>query len=179
MNLGEVGKMITQYGAPLLGSVIAGEAGSSIANILINEFGGNQNNDIGLKEMADNIRANPETRVKLAEIESSHRIELQKILLAAETARLSNQVEMQKFSNENVINARNANQQKHSWFPEILSIMVTLGFFACIYWIAVDSQEKSDLDVLHILLGVIGTSFSCVVNYWLGSSAMHDFRMTK
>lgn len=179
MNLADIGKQIAQYGAPLLGSIIAGNTGANIANILVKEFGGNVNTETGLMELAENIHADPETRIKLAEIESTNKIELQKILLASESSRLQNEVEIRKLANENTMNAREENLKKHSWFPEILSVLVTFGFFLCIYWIAAFHQDKGDEQVLYLLLGVMGTSFNCVVNYWIGSSAMQDFRLTK
>lgn len=62
------------------------------------------------------------------------------------------------------------------YFAMFISFLIIVSFYACIYWIAAYPQEAGDNDVLYMLLGVSGTSFGAVVNYWLGSSAEKSYK---
>jgi len=45
MNLSDLGKLVAQYGAPILGGVLGGPAGASVGQVVANVFGGDINND--------------------------------------------------------------------------------------------------------------------------------------
>lgn len=169
MNLTDLAKIASNYGAPLLGSVIGGPAGAAIGQVVATAFGGEikDTNDL-IKKITTDAQAYD----KMAEIENNHKIELQKLVFQTEIDKI-------KLSNENTINAREFSSQNHSVYPQILSSIVVLGFFACIYWIAAYKQEKVDHQVLYMLLGILGTSFGAVINFWLGSSANKTFHFTK
>jgi len=174
MDFKNLANLITQYGAPLLGSVLGGPAGGAIGQIIANEFGGDPND---AQQLYDRINLNPEARVKLAEIEKNSKVELQKILLQAETARLENATALAKIDAENTADAREMNTKNISYFPEILSILICIGFFACIYWVAAFAQDAKDEHILNMLIGVLGTAFVQMLNYWMGTSSRKvDFK---
>lgn len=51
----------------------------------------------------------------------------------------------------------------------ILAIFLTIGFFIVLLMIMVVKQDPNDHDVLNILMGVLGTSFVQVINFYFGS----------
>jgi hypothetical protein len=161
MNLLDLGKEIARLGAPLLGHVIGGNAGEAIGQIVASQFGGDINDP---QDLITKIRQDAESYLKLSQIQATQQENLQRLaVLQAENAL--------KYSNKNTANARSSNLQSKTYFPQVLSMVIVIGFLVCIYWIAAYKQDDVDYDVLYMLLGVIGTSFGAVVNYWLGSSA--------
>ena len=156
MDLKSLGKTIIGLGAPLLGSVIAGPAGTIIGQVVADMFGGDINDP---DDILKRIRNDPESAIKLRQIQADEAVNLQRFaFLQAELAV------------KNTVDARANNVASKTVFPEVISVMILIGFFGCVYWIAVYPQENFDKDILNILLGVIGSAFAAVVNYWLGSS---------
>ena len=155
MNLQSLGQAIIGYGAPLLGEVIAGKSGNAIGTIVANTFGGSTP-----VEVLENMREDPSADLKLLEIESNNKVELQKLLINSAL--------------QNTLDARKNNIEQKTIFPQIVSMFILLSFMFCIYWIALYPQDKSDHDILNLLLGVIGSAFAAVVNYWLGSSMRNN-----
>lgn len=161
MNLMDLGKEIAKYGAPLLGTVIGGPAGAAIGQIVASKFGGNIDDP---QDLYKRLQDDPESHIKLREIEAAQSVHLQRLSVQQAENEL-------KYSNENTANARASNIATGTVFPQIISIVVTLGFFGCIYWIAAYTQDHSDKDVLFTMLGGVAAAFQVVINYWLGSSA--------
>lgn len=74
---------------------------------------------------------------------------------------------------KNVADARAMKVATNSLFPEILSGLITVGFFGILGWMmykpsAIDSQP------LLIMLGSLGAAFGAVINFWLGSNKGSD-----
>lgn len=176
MSLADLGKTIVKFGSPILGAVVGGPAGASIGQLVANAFGGDLDNT---DQLIQKMILDPDTKIKLSEIQSNEKIELQKLLVAGERQRLENENRRIELINDNTKDAREENGKQQTYYPQFLSTLIVMGFFASIYWIAAYTQQKADHDVLYLLLGVIGTSFSGVVNYWLGSSAEKNFDLKK
>lgn len=167
-NLKDLGKTVAKYGAPLLGTVIGGPAGAAIGQIIASEFGGNVDDP---NDLMQKIIADPNAAVKLAEIQSNCKIQLQQIAmqnaqneLAAQTA----QIESDRLDRAD---ARKSNVATQTIMPQAISITVIFGFFACFYIIAQFNQQATDHDILYLLIGAIVSAFTGVWNYWLGSSS--------
>ncbi len=70
---------------------------------------------------------------------------------------------------ENQKSARNLALQTKSKIPEILSILITLGFFSVIGIMLFNESRPNE--TLLIMLGSLGTAWAAVVNFWFGSSS--------
>ncbi|MBK7424861.1 MAG: hypothetical protein IPJ48_18265 [Propionivibrio sp.] len=57
----------------------------------------------------------------------------------------------------------------NSYFPEVLSALITVGFFGNLGWMMHD-HTAIDNQPLLIMLGSLGAAFGAVVNFWLGST---------
>ncbi len=167
MDLKSLGQTIIALGFPLLGSAVAGPAGYAIGQIVASEFGGDAKNPLSL---ADKIEGDPNAHVKLAEIESNQKVQLQNIAMLMAENDLKFETQQMEIDFQNTKSARENNAQTKSWMPEILSGLIIIGFFGCVYWIAAYPQDKSDSEILYMLLGSVSMSFGAVINYWLGSS---------
>ena len=159
MNLMDLGKQISKY-APLLGSVVGGPAGASIGQIVASQFGGNIDDP---QDLLNKINQDPESHIKLCQIQASKQVDLERLAVQQAENEL-------KYSLNNTANARATNLESQSFLPQVVSLLVVMGFFGCIYWVAAYEQQYSDHEVLYMMLGIVGTSFGAVVNYWLGSS---------
>jgi hypothetical protein len=109
------------------------------------------------------------TRAQAQAAEEQHRADLSEI----------------KASNENTADARSTMQALASskspiaWGSPIVSIVVTVGFFVILglilfHGITAVSGEAPDLttvSIINIAVGVLGTAFATVVNFWLGDSS--------
>jgi len=58
-----------------------------------------------------------------------------------------------------------------AWGAPIISILITVGFFAMLYFVIRQEIPESSQTLANIMLGSLGTSFTAVVGYWVGSSA--------
>jgi hypothetical protein len=58
-----------------------------------------------------------------------------------------------------------------AWGAPIISILITFGFFAMLYVVIRQEIPESSQTLANIMLGSLGTSFTAVVGYWVGSSA--------
>ncbi len=167
MDLFALGKTVAKF-APILGTAIAGPGGAVLGSLVAQAFGVDISNT---DKLIQRITENPESAIKLAEIESHEKIELQRLVVQSDSQHLESDNKQKELSNQNTANARLSNIQLSTTFPQFLSMLVALGFFACIYWIAAYSQEKADHDVLYLLMGGVSAAFATVLNYWLGDSA--------
>ena len=91
MSWKNLGETVAQF-APLLGAALPIPGGAALGSIIASVFGGDANDP---KSLSRAIQANPEAAVKLKQIETEHKTELERIAmqrmaneLAADTARI-------------------------------------------------------------------------------------------
>jgi len=60
-----------------------------------------------------------------------------------------------------------------AWAPVVISAIITVGFFICIYMLFVFERDWTERQagLLNTLFGALILGFGQVCNYWLGSSA--------
>ena len=153
-------KQLIGNAAPVLGTALGGPAGTVVGTLISTALG--VENTPEAVETA--IKTNPDTLVKLKELELTHKVELEKIAL--EHARL----EVTDTNNylHDIQNARKNNNDH--WMPSvltfILSFMVTgmfVGLFTC-------NPPEQFSQVLIMIAGTVLGAFSTSVAFWLGSS---------
>lgn len=161
MSWADVGKAVSKV-APILGGVIGGPVGviAGAAGALVGSF-------LGVDADPESITkalADPETLVKLKQLESDER----QRLLEWQTSQLNAELENVKSAREREISLAQAGHGA-SWATSIVSCIVTIGFFIMLY--IVISGGKAELgDAGLMLLGTLATGFGAVINYYLGSS---------
>lgn len=168
MDLKSLGQSIINLGAPLLGSVIGGPAGATIAQILTSEFGGNSNDP---EDLLNRIKLDPNAATKLYEIQASNKVQLQQIAMQMADNDMRHHTEQLDIAAKDTADARQNNAQTKSLMPEIISFLIMVGFFGCIWVIVAYKQDSEDHDVLYMMFGSVSAAFGAVIQYWLGSSA--------
>lgn len=161
MEWSDVGKAVAKV-APILGRVLGGPVGAitgAAGALLGSALGVDADPESITKALAD-----PETLVKLKQIESDER----QRLLEWQSTQLNAELENVKSAREREVALAQAGHGA-SWATSIVSCIVTVGFFVMLYLVI--SGGKSELgDAGLMLLGTLATGFGAVINYYLGSS---------
>jgi hypothetical protein len=168
MDLKSLGQTVVKFGAPLLGTAIGGPAGAAIGQIIAAEFGGDINEP---EDLIKKISQDPNAAAKCFEIQSNNKVELQRIAMQMAENDLRYETEKLNIAAQDTANARASNAQTKSNMPEIISFIILIGFFACIWVIVAYKQDSEDHDVLYMMFGSVSAAFGAVIQYWLGSSA--------
>ena len=162
MGWGDVGKAVAKV-APILGGVIGGPVGAiaGAAGALVGSFlGVDADPDAITKALAD-----PETLVKLKQLESDER----QRLLEWQTAQLNAELENVKSAREREVALAQAGHGA-SWATSIVSTIITIGFFVML-GVVLRGGTKELGDAGLMLLGTLAAGFTAVINYYLGSSS--------
>ena len=156
-----MGKVVAKA-APVLGAVLGGPVGAvagAAGALLGSVLGVDSDPEAVAKALAD-----PETLVKLKQIESDER----QRLLEWQSTQLNAELENVKSAREREVALAQAGHGA-SWATSIVSCIVTVGFFVMLYLVI--SGGKAELgDAGLMLLGTLATGFGAVINYYLGSS---------
>jgi len=161
MSWSKLGESIAAH-APLLGGVIGGPVGSALGGVVASVFGVENQPDL----IAEAIKRDPESAMKLKTIELDNKVELQK--LAVETA---------KAEIKDKQNARKEN--KHSIMPAVLSAALSFVIVCIIYLLFYTPVPTGSKDVLLVILGVVVKEWGGAMQYWFGttrSSANKDLK---
>lgn len=162
MDFKSLGKAIIQKGAPLLGAALGGPAGATVGALIANAFDANPSDPA---DIINKINLDPQSQIKLIEIQKSHEIEIAKLALQSEVE--NNKDRASARSREVEI----AKTGQRDWMPSILSMLVTFGFFSTIFAIMSTTADPNDKEVLYIMLGGLSAAFTSIISYYFGSSA--------
>lgn len=165
MDFDNLGKTIANF-APILGAMLPIPGGAAIGAVIAHEFGGSINNP---DDLISRIVSDPNAGVKLLEIQSNCKVQLQQLAVQQAQNELTAQTAQLESDRLDRADARNRNSR--SWMPEIVTFILVTGFFGIIAGIMYFHLSSEDEKVLYILLGTVSTSFTAAVSYWLGSSA--------
>ncbi len=162
MDWGALGKSLLST-VPVIGSILGGPPGMAVTAVgsLVGSLFGVEPDPITISQA---IAADPDAYVKLKALEDKEKARLhewQVIQLQAELA--------------NVVSARTREIElakaghAASWGTSIIAFIVTIGFFGMLYLLFYYGEEKLGASGL-MLIGILGSAFASVVNYYLGSS---------
>ena len=158
MNWLDTIKKIAPTVASALGGPLAGVAVTAIGEA----FGMSEPTQDKIKEAIENGQMTGQQISDLRQLEMR--------LKAEEAERGFKYAELEQ---KNTADARAMKVATQSVFPEILSSLITAGFFGILGWMlyqpsAIESQP------LLIMLGSLGAAFGAVINFWLGSNKGSD-----
>lgn len=144
--------------APTIGTALAGPLGGAAASFLADKLGIQKKTIEAVSSAISGSKMTPEqiTAVKLAELEFQKFLE-------------QNNIDLAKLDVENTKSARDMQISIRSKTPEILSFVITLGFFGVLSYML--TMEAKPGESLLIMLGSLGTAWAAIVNFWFGSTA--------
>lgn len=157
--------------APLLGSVIGGPVGGSIGTgvaLIAKAFGADADKPEDLLKLV----SDPESVIKLREIETKHEQELLALSIKKEEV----EIQKEKIYLDDKANARQRQVEvtratgKVDWPTHLLAGIVTTGFFVVLGALFAKAVPEVNSEILWILVGCLATNFTQVVSYFFGSS---------
>lgn len=162
--LEQLGSVIKNLGAPLLGAVMGGQfgvIGGTILDVVMKTFGNPQSPE----DLITKIQADPDAATKLQMVESNNRVELERI--ASQNA---------KAVIDDVQNARELQEDKlKGGYKDpmyiIVGLAVIFGFLSSLAACFLVKIDPSIENVIFYMLGTLNTAFLAVVFFYFGSSA--------
>lgn len=157
--------------APLLGSILTGNVPGAIASagVLLASAFGTENTPDAVHQA---ILTSPEAALKLAELESNNKLELQRLFVTAEANKLAAETAQFQAEVDDRKSARERQVQTGDRMPAILGVMAQVAFFgtllALISGWAVFAKEYEL--VVGGMLGTLGANATQVFNYYFGST---------
>ncbi|MBA7559897.1 hypothetical protein ES708_01515 [subsurface metagenome] len=163
MDWKNVASMVTKA-APMLGTLVGGPVGGA-AGTAIKLIAG----ALGVEETPDAIeaelRANPDALLKLKEIEMNSKVELERLFLEQEIARLADVSDARgrQIEHEKATGKADTNLYVLAW-------TVVAGFFGLMAMLCFKTLPADSNGVIFMLFGALATGFGQVLQYFFGSS---------
>lgn len=149
-------KGIVGKAAPVVGTLLGGPAGAAVGGLISVALGTDNTPDAVSAELA----GNPDAIVKIQELQTNAKVQLQQLAVTAEANRLAD-----------VQNARarqTANPGDKT--PSLLAAGVTAGFFGILLLMALHTLPAANRDLMNIIIGSLGTAWISIISYYFGSS---------
>lgn len=143
---------------PLIGNALGGPLGGAAASFVADKLGISNKTVQGISSVLAEGKLSPEqiSQLKLAEIEFKKFLE-------------QNKIDLEKVHADNTKSARDMQMATRSKTPEILTFVVTFGFFGVLFYIL--AYDAKPGEVMLVMLGQLGTAWAAVVGFWFGSTA--------
>lgn len=138
--------------APLLGAALGGPAGGAVGAIVASALGVDNDPSSVSAALGD-----PESMVKLKQIELDHRAELEQMAVDLAKAELADKA-----------NARESH--KHSPMPMVVTIALTIIFGAALWMVLASEIPGANSDVAYAMLGQLSALWGASITYWVGST---------
>lgn len=151
--------------ATALGGPLAGAAVKVLGDKLLGRSDASED-EVAAALSSATLTGEQITALKLAE--QNFALEMARIDAASETTRLADTASAR---------AQTADLARSgsviAWGAPLVSAMVVLGYFFCIWLLFVRGEDLPDniTQIVNIMFGALQAGFIQVINYWLGSSA--------
>lgn len=144
--------------APMIGTALGGPLGGMAVGILADKLGVEEKTVKAVTTAISETKLSPEQVSAIRQAE----IEFQKFLG-------QNKIDLERINMENTKSARDMHIANKSYTPQLLSFVITVGFFGILGYMMTSAVKPSE--PLLIMLGSLGTAWAAVCNFWFGSTA--------
>jgi len=156
MNWSEIGKAIGNA-APMVGGLLGGPAGAAIGSVVAATLGVEDTPD----SVNQALKNNPDALVRIQELQTNSKVELQKLAVTAQQHLLEAQLLQYKAEAEDRDSARKlAAQQPRDWVRPSITILMIFGAIAIVFLVFSGYAKELLKDATASL--TIGT----VIGYW-------------
>lgn len=166
MNLHELGHYIAQS-APLLGSALAGPGGAAVGSLIAAKLGGDVQAPDALHAL---ITADPESALKLKQIEMDHEVALQRLTLQAATDQVQAVLNDRSSARQREVGVANTPLAARDRTPAILAYCLTGGLFAALAFLFCGSVPEANESMILGILSSLTTVWVGAMAYYHGSS---------
>jgi hypothetical protein len=166
MDWKDVAKKVSEF-APLLGTVIGGPAGTAAggAIALLCSALGIKDEDADPQRVLEAIMADPQSSMKLREVEYRHQEKLQELSLASDGQVLYDRQSARASATEQVKATGTRDVAMYG-----LAAVIVVGFFLLTVVMMVRPLPAGSTEAVFLLFGALSGAFGSVVAYFFGSS---------
>ena len=117
------------------------------------------------QDLIDKINSDPDAAGKIQQFELEHQDLVEKLESSDYQASLldTQSARERELKSEEITG-------KFDWVQHTCALIVVIGFFATCFTIEVKKVDQADHDILYMLLGILGTVFTQIYQYYFGSS---------
>jgi hypothetical protein len=153
-------KGLLSKGAPIIGGLIGGPAGSTVATMVAGALGVE-----GTPEAIEmELTKNPDALLKIKELEARNKERLEEIALEDTKARLLDTQDARRTEIERLKSGGS------NIFMYALAAIVVVGFFGVVGALFFRAIPPASEKVAYILLGTLAAEFGSIMRYFFGSS---------
>lgn len=153
--------------APMIGTILGGPVGGAIGGVvaLIASALGLKAGEVTPEKINSLLATDPQAAIRLAEIEATHKIDLQKLLIEAERIRLADVADarQREIRTTEATGKRDINLYVLAW------LVVTL-FFTLVGILIWATLPQENIGPVNQLFGAMAAGFGMVLQYFFGSS---------
>ena len=145
--------------APMIGTALSGPLGGAAAAFVADKLGLESKTVNAVKDMLQSgqMTGDQIAAIKLAEID------FQKFLK-------DNNIRIEEVHAADRADARKMHASIRSPMPAVLSVFVTVGYFAVLIGMMTDVLNVKESQALLIMLGSLGTAWGMVMAFWFGTT---------
>lgn len=155
-------KSIVATVAPYLGAAVGGPLGPAAVKVIAGALGLSDTTEAAIKQVISGVTPEQMLAIKVAE---------QDFALQMQGLGYANAKDMEALALGDRDSARKREMSVKDSTPRNLAYGVTLGFFGILIFMMFFEVPMASRDIINIMLGTLGASFSGVVGYYFGSTA--------
>lgn len=121
-------------------------------------------------DVAAAVAASPDQAAAIASIKKAE----QDFQVQMRTLEINSVQDLEKLASDDRADARARQIAVRDRVPALLAFVITVGFFATLWWVFLHGVQAEARDMAHIMVGTLGTAWVAVVSYYFGSSAGSD-----
>lgn len=159
MDIGSILKTV----APWIGTALGGPLGGMAVEAASNALGLSDKTADSIKQAIGG--ATPEQMLALKKADQDFQVLMQQM-------GFKQIVDLEEISASDRKDARDMQKTTRSMVPAILSIAVTVGYFAILIGMMTGTLKVSDSQALLLMLGSLSTGWGVVMAFWFGTT--HD-----
>ena len=145
--------------APTIASALGGPLASTAVGAVVNALGLGPDSDSQIE--ATLAAGAPDTLAKLKIAEEDFKVRMKQL-----------DIDLEKINSDDRNSARNREAAVRDKTPMILAYSVSIGFFGILYLMMTHGlPSTAGNEALLVMLGSLGTGWTCVIAYYFGSSA--------
>ena len=154
-------KSIVSTVAPWIGTALGGPLGGMAVSAISDALGLSDKTEETIKQALSG--ATPEQMLAIKNADQAFALQMQEL-------GFKQVKDLEAIAADDRKDARDMQKTTRSPIPALLSIFVTLGYFAILIGMMTGKLQVSDSQALLIMLGSLGTAWGMVMAFWFGTT---------
>lgn len=147
--------------APWIGTALGGPLGGAAVGAIADALGLSEKTEASIKAALSGVT--PEQMLLLKNADQAFALKMQEI-------GYKQIADLEAIAAGDRKDARDMNKVTRSPVPAILSIAITIGYFAILIGMMLDYLNVKDSQALLLMLGSLGTAWGMVMAFWFGTT---------